>query len=459
MNPKLDRALEALARLGIVSAVVAPFGFGAVDLGVWVPLSFFWILLGVGAVSLRRAAAIRNVGDFDPLPRPLFLLHALFALQSVPLPVSVLRSLSPGSFAAHNLPSLDPLAWAPLTSSPTGTFQAWLFVAGLHGLVVCIFYADRAIQIRRFHRLLLGMCAVGGLLALQGLVQAASSHPHRLYGLFEVPGAGAHESGIFGPYYNRDHYSNLMALAGAVAAGLLGLALRGVDSRSLARFSASEAFPRIVALTATLALIAAASAAAGSRGGLIALGLGLLLGLGSLLLERPRLALGLLALLAVVLFATGVPAAFMRLADVDFEASRLLVWTDAIRVLNFFPLAGGGLGAFAVAYWPYQRVVRFEYWPHVHNEYLQWLIETGLLGALLAAYVARQAWLLLPRLVRDANARPALAGFGAMLAHSLVDCVLRIPANAAWAALLLAALVLTSRPSEQGARPREAPPD
>jgi len=450
MISRSDRIPESLARIGLITVVLSPLAFGAVSLGVWVPLSLLWILLGVATVAIRKwKQAHAEAGHFDPLPLPVFLLHALFALQSVPLPATILRTLSPGAFAAHLVPSLDPAAWAPLTASPTGTFQAWLFVAGLHGLVVCVFHADRALQARRLQLLMAGIAGVGGLLALEGLVQAASAHPHWLYGLYKVPGAGVHESGIFGPYYNRDHYSNLMALAGSVSAGILGLALRRVDLRSLSRFTAAEAFPRIIALSVVLALTVVASAAAGSRGGLIALGVGLLIGLGPLLLHRPRLALGLSVSLVILLFATGVPTAFMRLANVDFEASRLLVWNDAIRVMSFFPLAGSGLGAFAVAYWPYQRVVRFEYWPHAHNEYLQWFIETGVLGILLAGYVLRLAWLNAPRLVRSPNTRPALAAFGAMLVHSLVDCVLRIPANAAWATVLAAGLVLVALSAER----------
>lgn len=446
MTATSDRLLESLARVGIFTVVLSPLGFGAVNLGVWVPLSLLWILLGLGTLFIRQWDKVSQgqTRRFNPLPRPILLLHALFAVQSAPLPAAVLREASPGSFATHLLPSVDPAAWAPLTASPTGTYQAWLFVAGLHGLVVCIFHADRPVQVRRLQTLMTLIAGLGGLLAVEGLVQRASAHPHWLYGLYSVPGAGVHESGIFGPYYNRDHYSNLMALAGSVSAGLLSLAIRRADLSSLSRFSTAEAFPRIIALGVVLGLTVAASAAAGSRGGLIALGVGLVAGLGPLLVDRPRAALGLSALLLVVLFATGVPSAFVRLADIDFEASRLLVWNDALRVLAFFPLAGGGLGAFAVAYWPYQRVVRFEYWPHAHNEYLQWVIETGVLGILLAAYVLRLAWLNAPRLVRDANTRPALAALAAMAVHSLVDCVLRIPANAAWATLLAAGLFMVA---------------
>ncbi len=273
-----------------------------------------------------------------------------------------------------------------------------------------------------------------------------------MYGLIRVQNAGDLEAGIFGPYYNRDHYSNLIAIAASVAAGLLSNAARVGAFRGLSSFASSADFGRNVGLLVALLLMLVASAASGSRGGLIALGVGLLVGLGPALLARPRLALGSLGLVVVALFGTGFPAAFARLADIDFEASRLLIWRDAIRLVEFFPIFGCGIGAFAPAYWPYQRVVRFEYWPHAHNEYIQWTLEAGLLGVVLAFYVLRLAWIAAPRVFRDIGTRPALAGLAAALTHALVDSGFRVPANAAWVGLLLVCVVLGSNAAVTPAR-------
>lgn len=431
------------AALAMASALLAPFAFGASTLGVWVPLSLFWIILGLLTTAARTWYPAAPPDGFEPAPKLMVALHALFAVQSVALPAFVLRALSPGSFAAHFLPSGE-TTLAPLTASPTGTAQAWLFVGALHGLAVAIFSAPREVQLRRLNLLFAGMTGVSTILAIEGLVQSASAHPHRLYGIFEVPGAADHERGIFGPYYNRDHYSNLMAMGGAVTAALLGRAVRAGSFRSLAGFAGSPQFAANLALIGALCLITVASAAAGSRGGLASLAVGLLVGLGPELLARPRLALASLVIGLVVLFGASIPATFLRMADVDFEASRLMVWRDMLRVVSFFPIFGCGLGAFAVAYWPYQRVVRFEYWPHAHNEYLQWLLETGAVGLVLALYFLRRAWIAAPDLVRNLQIRPALAGLLAMLTHALVDLVLRVPANAAWAALLLVGVTLAT---------------
>lgn len=446
MTKRADAIRVACAGLALSTVVLCPFAFGAVALSVWPPLATLWILLGVVALLAgSRSSTVPASERMTPMPRAMIALHALFALQLTPLPPSLLRTLSPGSFAAHLVPPPQVEAWAPLTASPTGTWQAWLFIAGLQGLAIALFSGSREDRSRWTRRLFLGMAAVGGILAVEGLVQSQSAHPYWLYGLFPVPGAGAHERGIFGPYYNRDHYSNLMAVAGSVTAGLLAMAAREGVFSSAQAFTRSRDFGRNLALSMALLVIVVANAASGSRGGLIALFAGIVVALGSALRQRPGLALASLGVLALALFGTGAPAAFVRMSSIDFEASRLLVWRDALRLGEFFPFFGCGIGAFAPAYWPYQRVVRFEYWPHLHNEYMQWVLEGGLAGTILAAYVLRVAWKRLPSVVRDQASRPALAGLAAALTHAFVDCTLRIPANAAWAALLFVCLSLVPR--------------
>ena len=428
--------------VALLTLLLAPLAFGAVGPTAWPSLAWAWILLGGWSLAKERFSPTSSGPSALSRITPAFLaIHALLAVQLAPLPPSVLRVLSPGSYAASYIPPMANGAWAPLTASPTGTVQAWLFFAGIHGLAIVLFAPAAPNRSRRMTPLFAGMAAVGALLALEGLVQAASAHPYWLYGVFPVPGIGSHEPGVFGPYYNRDHYSNLIAIAASVAAGLLGLRIPRAGSPAGSSMVNSPDFPGSLALLASLVLMFAASAASGSRGGLAAIGAGVLVGLSSPFLARPRLALGSAILLLVVLFGTGVPSAIERMSDVDFEASRLMVWRDTVRLVEFFPVFGCGIGAFAPAYWPYQRVVRFEYWPHAHNEYLQWVLEAGLVGIVMALYWLRLAWRVAPQVVRSQELRPAVAGLTAAMVHALVECSLRIPANAAWAAVLLVCIV------------------
>lgn len=444
-------ALTSPTGLALLSVLLSPLAFGAVPFNAWVPLAWLWIFLGcVSLLGQRRNRLPLRSHPLAAMAPTLLALHALLLVQLIPLPPSVLEVLSPGSYAVNYVPPSARVAWAPLTASPTGTSQAWLFFAGLNGLALALHNPSSLSRSRVMTLLFSGMALIGTVLALAGLLQAASAHPFWLYGLFEVPGVGSHERGIFGPYYNRDHYSNLIAIAASVAAGLLARRIPRNASRLSLEAVTSPDFPATLALVAALVIMFVASAASGSRGGLAAIGIGVLTGLASPFLARPRLALGAALLLALVLFGTGVPSAVSRMADVDFEQSRLSVWRDTLRLFEFYPVFGCGIGAFAPAYWPYQRVVRFEYWPHVHNEYLQWGLEAGAVGILMAVFWLRAGWRAAPRIVRSDEVRPALAGLLAAVTHAMVEGSFRIPANAAWAALLLVCVVVPDRAPAAG---------
>ena len=446
--------------VALLTLLLAPLAFGGVGPTVWPSLAWAWILLGGWSLARERLSPTgQGPGPLSRITPAFLAVHALLAIQLVPLPPAVLRVLSPGSYAASYIPPMAVELWAPLTASPTGTMQAWLFFAGIHGLAITLFGSGSPTRSSSLTPVFSGMAIVGALLAVEGLVQAASAHPYWLYGAFPVPGIGSHERGVFGPYYNRDHYSNLIAIAASVAAGLLARRIPREGSGVARSMINSPDFPGTLALVASLVLMFAASAASGSRGGLAAIGAGVLVGLSSPFLARPRLALGSAILLTVVLFGTGVPSAIERMSDVDFEVSRLMVWRDTFRLIEFFPVFGCGIGAFAPAYWPYQRVVRFEYWPHAHNEYLQWVLEAGLVGVVMAAYWIRLAWRAAPQVVRSQEVRPALAGLTAAMVHALVECSLRIPANAAWAGVLLVCVITGAATEPKGTAPKPWSPD
>jgi O-antigen ligase len=106
-------------------------------------------------------------------------------------------------------------------------------------------------------------------------------------------------------------------------------------------------------------------------------------------------------------------------------------------MLPRFPVLGAGFNAFGTSYTQYQTIERYEWYGEAHNEYLQALLDTGLVGAaLVGALLVR----LLRSGVRASAASAVDAGIlGALLAcaaHNLVDFNWQIPANAATFAAL-----------------------
>ena len=119
--------------------------------------------------------------------------------------------------------------------------------------------------------------------------------------------------------------------------------------------------------------------------------------------------------------------------------------------LAFWPL-GSGPGSFAAVYPQFQPSGLGASVEHAHNDYVQLLMEFGVLSVALAGLAAwlisRQALSLYRRLRVAGPEQSAVrlqlcCGLGllALLLHSWVDFNLRIPANAMLAACLLGAFL------------------
>ena len=262
-------------------------------------------------------------------------------------------------------------------------------------------------------------------LAGEGLWQSRTVHPAWLYGRIPIEAPKGLEEATFGPYYNRNHFATAMALGAAWACGLAVSLVR--ERASLQRLLANApVLAEVVILTGTSLLLTLSAAASGSRSGA-----GAAIGAIAFVLARTfggRRLLLPLAAGVVILGLTGA-SAVDRLMRLDIVTSRWAPWTDMTRLWRFFPVFGSGIGAFGETYWPYQLNASYEFWQHAHNDYLEWTIEAGLAGLLVAWLSARG----IRRAVTTADwARDA--AIGALLAfglQALLDFPFRIPANAA----------------------------
>jgi O-antigen ligase len=133
---------------------------------------------------------------------------------------------------------------------------------------------------------------------------------------------------------------------------------------------------------------------------------------------------------------------------------RAEVLEDLRAMIPAYATTGSGLGTFALAYPEFRSPEVAGFYDHAHNDYAQFLIETGVPGtALLAMLVLLTAGraLLILRRRRDPLARGVACGaLTAMVAigvHSAADFNLQIPANVVTLLTLMAAVwaVRTSR--------------
>ena len=437
----------ALAVLGGVLAYVAFEWAGVARTGRYEYL----LLLGLLAMIL---SLVRARDEWAPLPGgvvrwTLALLPAYVLVQVVPLPVSLVRMLSPAR--AEGVAALDQIgAKVNLTSlsvSPATTFQSFLLVCGY----LIIFLLVRELTWRFDDS---GWLAVWPIVAI-GALEAG-------LGLCQYFG-GTGEQVRWGTYANHNHYAGFLEMALPFAVVYPVALLRRARSRGHSPLTPALAACGVWALAG---LMFAGIVHSFSRMGFIATLFSLFV-MGTLAFGTRQLswvassrkrqggAVGLVAAVVLAGFVFLPPdkliLRFAQLVSTDVTGGgRAQLWAETIPLIRAYPFFGCGLGGYETAFWRFKVSGPLLTDDFAHNDYLQLLAELGLvgfaIGATLAFSVVRMA---VRRAVRstDPGARYfALACAGALAAillHSLADFNLYIPANAmllAWIAGMTAGL-------------------
>jgi O-antigen ligase len=438
----------ALSTIGVVLAYVV-FQWGGV---LRTDQYQYLLVLGLLATILSLGRARDR---WAPLPGrvvrwTLTLFPAYILMQVVPMPVSLVRVLSPAR--AETLAALDRVGalvhFASLSVSPPATFQSFLLICGY----VIIFLLVRELTWRLDDNCWLAIwpiVAIGALEAGLGLCQNFG---------------GGVDQVRWGTYANHNHYAGFLEMALPFAVVYPVVLWRRTRSRGYSPVAPALAACGVWALAG---LMLAGIVFSFSRMGFIAT-LSSLFVMGALAfgtrqlswvarsLKRQTITVGLVTALVLASFVFLPPdkliARFAQIASVEglTAEGRINLWTETIPLIKAYPVFGCGLGGYETAFMKFKVSGPLFTDDFAHNDYLQLLAELGLagfaLGATLAFSIVRKA---VRRAVepRDPGTRyfaVACAGaLAAILVHSLADFNLYIPANAmllAWIAGMTAGL-------------------
>lgn len=269
--------------------------------------------------------------------------------------------------------------------------------------------------------------SLGFLVSVFGILQHLTFNG-KLYWFREMRYGGI----PFGPYVNRNHFAGFVELVLPLA--LVPVVLGRVRRERWA----------VVGLFAVLPVVALFLSA--SRGGIVSFGVELSV-LALLMIRRRTVGKQLLAGATVLLLALlmvswlGVGRILQRFSPLQSlettVGKRASMRRGTWRIFLDHPVAGTGLGTLQIVYPPYETLYDGKIVNHTHNDYLEALAETGILGGLCCAWflgvLLSQSFMRLRQLNHSISGALQFSGVVAcsgFLVHGLVDFNLHIPANA-----------------------------
>ncbi|UIJ44425.1 O-antigen ligase family protein [Sphingomonas cannabina] len=377
-------------------------------------LGMLWLAGGASQAGVLGQAVVRTAAwaaiilfflfgeRVSPIAWPVALLMgaalAIALLQIIPLPPAVWQAL-PGRqpLIEAAVASGQTQPWRPLSIVPDATLNA------AFSLVVPFAVLLLVVGLRENEqRWLPGMLLIGVLLSsLVGLLQFSGAP-------FDNPFVNDSVGEVDGTFANRNHFAMFTAL------GCLIAPVWAFSAGSVSRWRAPTALGLLLLFALTIL-------ASGSRAGIIVGGLGIVIGLvlawsriRRRLTTYPRwvtwvlvagvvAAIGIAVLLSV---AAGRAVSINRVfvADTGTDMRVRALPTVLAMVQEYFPF-GAGLGTFDPVFRMHEPLglLKPTYLNHVHNDWLEIVLDTGLAGLLLLLaavgwwlWASVQAWWLRP---------------------------------------------------------------
>jgi O-antigen ligase len=284
---------------------------------------------------------------------------------------------------------------------------------------------------RVWHRFGLAVVAYGSSVSLFAILQFFSN-PELIYWTVRPRLRGY----VFGPYVNRNHYAGLMEMLIPLSGMFVLLESKDRPWRWIAGFA--------------MILCIASVPLSGSRAGSVSVLLecvAMVAILGTSRMSRANYA----AIASIAMFLSYLLLLWIAPPDVSRRletivhsselsySDRVVMARDGLRMFEDHPWFGVGLGSFATVYPRYQNVLPDAFIDHAHNDYVEVLAETGIVGGgLISASLFFFLAHLFSAVRRGLIDQRQWIGIGAaigccgLLCHSFADFNFHIPANAAW---------------------------
>lgn len=418
----------------------------------------------------------KNLNAFEQIPsRYLWFVVCVFllpVLQLIPIPFVIWESMPGYSLYARALADVTGTELNPFRAYsmvPAATEYAWL--ALLPSLVVFLFTLSLPKeQIKFAVSVFLGLVFFQAIL---GLMQYGGGAESILRFYSKVPSTSA-----VGTYTNRDHLAGLLEMALPLGLALLAASVGKSDTsrrhvrslrQKLALLTATHLNKSIVYALLSIAILLGLIFTNSRTGNALAMVVIFVSAIAYSTRLGGRNVYGLIgsftAIALVLALEIGMVPILNRFIQQDpLEDSRWIIFSDTIKAIGeFFPL-GSGFGTFVPVYPRFQELyLDHKFINSAHNDYLQWIMEGGILAAILIfifmlMYFSRWPKVWLRSEWKTLNFIQVGAGIGmlAMILHTFVDFNLHTTANQVYFAFLAGLFFYQLKPDDESATAAKA---
>ena len=462
---RLDNFFKKVIEYGILGLIVfSPLPAASVNAWSILVIELTILVMMAAYLLLKRKPVINTQISFSLRWLKVFFggFFLFLAVQIFPLPVIVVKLISPSSLKFRAMNSLD-LADAKLLSLslvPSETFREGMEILAyvLLGFLIIRTVTSR----RRIKRILYLIVGLGFFQAFYGLFELQRSNPSILFypKVFNL-------KSVTGTFVNQNHFSGYLEMIIPLAIGLI---IARMDLFTLAGEKLRAKIVRLTEkgmlvnffLTTLVVVMALAIVLSRSRSGTFLLVFTFILFFGITFIYFGRISyqwnkvrrflqVTFLLIILACLYV-GVQATIDRFAlDTLLSGGRPHYWGSVMMTIKDFPLVGTGLGTFSSVYPAYAKTRTYALLGHAHNDYFEYMSELGILGMLFLfggiVYIVSKTFLTWYRR-RDAEIKGLVLGGLISIViigiHSFTDFNLHIPANKLLFTIILSLTYVTA---------------
>ena len=433
------------------------------ELGILLIIILWGIQSGIGnrQLAITLNSELKNLPSaisyqpsaFALILLSLFLLLVLF--QMLPLPPTIIKIISPKTFALRNSLTFDlsPLT-SPLSFVPFATkieFLKWLTLSGLFFFLLYWRHLYWRHSNKDVIRLILIIMLVGIAESLYGMLEFFSGHRYILN--LDMK---ALVSSVTGTFIDRNYFAGYLLMVIPLSLGYFFSREALQRSRFMGwRHWLSSLDGKTLLISFGIIVMILGLLFSASRMGIVSLLLSFSL-ISFLFRESQRgqrfskttvLIFGLAMLWAVWIGLDAVISRFFIVSE-SFE-ERWMIWVNTFQIFKDFPLIGSGLGTFVHIFPMYRSFHIRGLVTHAENDFLQLASEVGLIGIGLLLFLFVFLFFRAVLAIRSFHSRDSkkyigmggVVGILALMFHSLVERNIQVPANAflftfIWAAVL-----------------------